>query len=267
MKKALLFAFTIFVVMNMAQCGLAYYGLENIPYNIILQGNSIEEIVCQSALIFHGNGYWEDAEVFTAGCEILENQVEGGHSLIAAIVAVCRFDTADGIPREVGSECYPVRLLLSNQADGIYSIQSYLFPEDGRDRSESRELFSNPNLSLILDVNIRNELFQCARNNALEEAKKFIRAQTGAHVSGGWREVLKNGSNGKAREILERQEFWDYNYPCFEGFVIWHKVLYQLSVEEEYSYSGKLCFSIYDSSGKRTEHIVRIQNDNVVYLN
>ena len=63
MKKALLFAFTIFVVMNMAQCGLAYYGLENIPYNIILQGNSIEEIVCQSALIFHGNGYWEDAEV------------------------------------------------------------------------------------------------------------------------------------------------------------------------------------------------------------
>lgn len=266
MKRAFC-TFLLLMALLPPKAVLAYYGMENISYGIALTGCSLEEAVCQAALVFHGNGYWEDAEVFTAGCKILENQVEDNHCLVSAVVAVCRYDTDDGIPREIGFACYPVRLALSNQADGIYSIRSYLFPEDGGNRSaQYKGLFSDNTCFLLLNAENKHELFQSALNSAFEEAKKFICAQNGDNISGVWREVLKTGRNSQARELLKQQEFWDYNYPCFEGFVIKDKVLYQLSVEEEYSYSGKLRFSIYDPSGKRSDNVVRIQNNNVVYL-
>ena len=266
MKRALCIFFVL-IVLYIPQTVLAYYGMDDIPYNIVLAGNSLEEAVCQAALIFHSFGYWEDAEVFTAGCKILESQAQDTYQLISAVVAVCKYDTDDGTPREVGFGCYPVKLSLSNRTNGMYSLLSYLFPEDGGNRSKQyRELFSDSVYSLLSDAESKNELYQYARSNALDEAKKFICAHNGDSVSGIWREVLRTGSNSESREILKQQKFWDYNYPCFEGFVIKDKVLYQLSVEEDYSYSGKLCFSIYDSSGKRIDNVVRIQNNDVVYL-
>lgn len=107
-------------------------------------------------------------------------------------------------------------------------------------------------------------MVQCAWERALAQAQNFIRAQNGKRVWGVWRQVLKPGSNGRARELLKQHEAWNGNYPCFEGFVIWHDVLYQLSVEGEHSYSGKLHFSIFEPSGAWTESVVQVQNNGEV---
>lgn len=265
MKRAFC-TFLLLMALFIPQAALAYEGMENIPYGIVMKTNALEEAVCQAALIFHGVGYWEDAEVFTAGCKILENRVEDDRCFISAMIASCSCDTDSGDPQVVASACYPARLEFAIQADGTYALQSYLYVDSGKLVPQYKELFSDDTCSLLLNTESKAELFQTALDNAIEEAKKFIRAQNGENISGVWREVLKAGSNSQSKELLIQQDFWDYNYPCFEGFVIWHDVLYQLSVEEEYSYSGKLRFLIYDSSGKRADHIVRIQNNDVIYL-
>lgn len=266
MKKALLLVLLTAVVLSVPQTGIAYYGMESIPYNIVLSANTLEEIICQAALIFHGSGYWEDAEVFTAGCIILEDRIDSNRHYVSAAVATCRYDIDEGVPQAIGVQFYPAQLTLDKQPDGKWALISYLYPEDGHLYSKQcKELFSDDVYCLLMNTESKNKLFQYAGDNALSEAKKFMSAQNGECVYGVWRKVLKPGSNTRARELLRQHKVWNDNYPCYEGFVIWNEVLYQLSVEEEQSYSGKLRFAIYDQSGKIADSVVQVQENNIVY--
>lgn len=265
MKKVFPLILAMLAAACMPRIGCAYFGMESIPYSIVISGNTLEEIVCQAALVFHGIGYWEEAEVITAGCEILENQVLDCRQVVSASVMVGSYDVDEGVPREAGSGFYPVRLTLQKDADGRYVLLSYLYPEDGTlYAKQSKALFSGRVYGMLFDAEQKSRVVQCAWERTLAQAQNFIRAQNGKRVWGVWRQVLKPGSNGRARELLKQHEAWNGNYPCFEGFVIWHDVLYQLSVEGEHSYSGKLHFSIFEPSGAWTESVVQVQNNGEV---
>lgn len=265
MKKVFPLILAMLAAVCVPRIGWAYFGMESIPYSIVISGNTLEEIVCQAALVFHGSGYWEEAEVITAGCEILENQIFDRQQVVSASVMVGSYDVDEGVPREVGGAFYPVRLTLQKDADGRYVLLSYLYPEDGTlYAKQSKTLFSSRVYGMLFDAEQNSLLFQSATEYAVAQAQNFIRAQNGESVWGVWRQVLKPGSNGRARELLKQHAVWNGNYPCFEGFVIWHDVLYQLSVEGEHSYSGKLHFSIFEPSGACTESVVQVQNNSVV---
>lgn len=131
MKKVFPLILAMLAAVCVPRIGWAYFGMESIPYSIVISGNTLEEIVCQAALVFHGSGYWEEAEVITAGCEILENQIFDRQQVVSASVMVGSYDVDEGVPREAGSGFYPVRLTLQKDADGRYDLLSYLYPEDG----------------------------------------------------------------------------------------------------------------------------------------
>lgn len=98
MKKVFPLILAMLAAVCVPQIGWAYFGMESIPYSIVISGNTLEEIVCQAALVFHGSGYWEEAEVITAGCEILENQVLDCRQVVSASVMVGSYDVTREFP-------------------------------------------------------------------------------------------------------------------------------------------------------------------------
>lgn len=190
MKKAFPFVLAMLAAVCLPRIGWAYFGMESIPYFITISGNTLEEIVCQAALVFHGSGYWEDAEVITAGCEILENRILDRQRVISASVVVGSYDVDEGIPQEVAFGFYPVKLTLREDADGRYALLSYLYPEDGTlYAKQSKTLFSSGVYGMLFDTAQKNLSFQCAAERALAQAQNFIRAPNGESVGGVWREV------------------------------------------------------------------------------
>ena len=244
---------------------LAYFGMDNIPYDFVFDGCTLEEALQEAILIFEGNSSWEGARLQTSGYNILEKEREGGRISLSVITAVSVFDIREAQLRCLTCGYGMARVVFEAEGDG-YRLRSYLIPEDGEQLAyDYQSLFSNAVYQKIQYTDSFFALAETAEEIALLTAEKCLKSEADLQARG-VRIFLQAGSNPKALDTVWGSPLI-YQYPSFEGACVRHGKRYCLHIEGEKSYSGILIYSSFDENNERITYCkVQAVEDELIVL-
>ncbi len=232
----------------------------NVPaaWNMVFETDDVMVAAKEACLIFQGRYYRSDAQVWTMGLCLVEQEGTDEWISLALYTALQSYDVSSGEAVNVSGQGIPVKLTFAKE-DGAFRLLSYQEPE------ESESAWYNTHLAIFgesLGRELVSNPFPYARSSyqdAAEDAAAYLRFLTTGVRDGVWSEILSTGSDETACEVIH-QTFIGW-YPSCAGSEVYLDTyskqptrLYTVSIEGEQSYSGILTFDCYDTEGNRVEH-------------
>ncbi len=232
----------------------------NVPavWNMVFETDDVMVAAKEACLIFQGRDHRSEAQVWTMGLCLVEQEETAEWISLALYTALQSYDVSSGEAVNMSGQGQAVKLTFAKE-DGAFRLLSYREPKEGDyywyythlaifGESLGQELLSNWDLYLSV-----------ARQDAMKDANAYLRFLTTGVKDGMWSEILSTGSDETACDaVLHTFIGW---YPCCAGSTVYLEGkdrqptrLYTVSIEGEQSYSGILTFDCYDTEGNRVEH-------------
>ncbi len=233
----------------------------------------IEEKDCFAAakrfcLLYQGNGDWENADMETVGCCLIDSpQQEGSVYRLLLYTVHSVFDTSSGTPHCIAGSQNPAVVVLQELRTNVYQLVDYLPMEDGADMGTWIQATYSGDMPSSWGKEKKEALYEAAEQDAINTAQAYIEYPNGKGSPGIWNVFLQSGSISDAKQIVRNAI--DSNYPYFDGMRIWaaKNRAYKLSIQGEQSYSGILTFSSYDEKGTQLSYVtVQVINHQLVVL-
>jgi hypothetical protein len=210
----------------------------------------VEDAVRDSALVHFAIGYYPQAEFTVVGVSIMEQLAEGDNLIVSATLCPVTIDTDSIQPTVIAGMLTSARIIYRMSSSNDYEEIEFLTPRDGDDLwRDTKLIFSEDVFTQIYELEDgKRKQHRLAQEDADKETTLYISGDQNARAVG--REYLKTGTNPKAFDIYRMSPLdssaYGYEYPYFEGDVIWRGKRYRLSIEGEKSYSGILTFESFD---------------------